>query len=99
MTAKEIPQQLKMEDRLRQWCLDLKNMINECPFCGGSGLNYDVKQAWDISSAPTPECEYCEPLRDALEKLEALIKEVTPAIKPLPSPRSVAREFGWNCGE
>lgn len=48
---------LKKEGRL---------MITTCPVCNGTGYNRDAVQAWDIPSAPVPECDYCSKMRTLL---------------------------------
>ena len=54
--------------------IDLTNkQINSCPFCDGTGLNYDAKQESDIPESPTPICKFCEPFREILDKHQTIL--------------------------
>jgi len=46
-------------------------MVDKCPICGGTGLNYAAKQEWGIPVALTPKCHYCSAARDVLEVEDA----------------------------
>jgi hypothetical protein len=58
----------ELEKREAELTAVCRNVVDKCPICDGSGELVEAVQAWDVPGAPTPECSWCKPAREALKE-------------------------------